>query len=269
MSESPPPSSPSAASGEPAWVTRLARSHPQAPFIVPFLVFLAIMAAERLFDPSWRTFTYALRSGASLYAAWLFRGYYPPLGKWHLHIAIPVGVIVAFGWVEVHHWFAGCTHQPCRMLGLLGISHHFEGLGWYRRFATFDDNPANYFIPSEHYQSPAGLWAFLIVRIGGASTAVPVIEEIFWRAFVLRILIDWHRFEEVPYAKFTVMSFLVSSLLSAVSHQPQWEVGILCWFVYNAVYYWKKSLALCMITHGITNFTLYVYVYYAQDWRFW
>jgi membrane protease YdiL (CAAX protease family) len=269
LTESPLPSSLPAASGEPAWVTRLARTNPQAPFIAPFMVFLLIMAAERLIDPSWRTYTYAFRSVASVYTAWLFRRYYPPLGQWHLHIAIPVGVLVAFGWVEIHHWFAGCTHQPCRMLGLFGISHHFEGVDWYRNYATQDGKVSEYFIPSDHYHSKLGLWAFLIVRIGGASTAVPIIEEIFWRAFVLRILIDWHRFEDVPYAKFTWASFLGCSLLSAVSHLPQWEVGILCWFAYNGLYYWKKSLALCMITHGITNFTLYVYVYYAQDWRFW
>lgn len=254
---------------EPAWVSRLVRAYPQMPLVLPFLTFLALMTLDRFVDESFRTYTYGARSLGSLYVAWLFRHHFPPLGKLHLHISIPLGVVVAFGWVEVHHWFAGCSHEPCGCLALFGVDHHFAGFEWYKEHLLFDGNALHYFVPSDHFHSNLSLWAFLVVRVGGAATAVPIVEELFWRAFVLRLLISWNRFEKVPLAKFTLFSFVISSLLSAIQHQPQWEVGILCWMVFNALFYWKKSLACCIVTHGVTNLVLYIYVYNTQDWRFW
>ena len=254
-----------------SWVDRVARAYPHAPFLAPFLTFVALMILDRICPDSWRTYTYATRTFASLYVAWIFRRHFPPLGRLHLEVAIPVGLLVAVGWVEVHHFFAGCSpaDAPCGMLGLFGIEYRFEGFNWYRAHACFDCKPATYFVPGEHFDSALALWAFLIIRIGGAATAVPIVEEIFWRGFMLRLFINWHRFEDVPLAKFTLLSFLGTSLLSAVQHQPQWEVGILCWMVYNGVFYWKRSLACCMVMHGVTNLALYIYVYHAHDWRFW
>ena len=266
-----PPSAapiPPAASG---WVDRIVRDYPHAPLVAPFMTFLLLMTLDHACPESWRTYTYAARSLGSLWVVWVFRHHLPPLGPLKLHIAIPMGLLVAVGWVEVHHFFAGCSpgDGPCGMLGLFGIEHRFDGFSWYRQYACFDCNPKQYFVPSDHYHSPASLWTFLIVRIGGASTAVPIVEELFWRAFMLRALIDWSRFEDVPLGKFGWWAFLGTSLLSAVQHQPQWEVGILCWLVYNGVFYWTRSLSCCMIMHGLTNLTLYIYVYNTGDWRFW
>lgn len=253
------------------WIDGVVRAYPHAPLVAPFLTFLLLMTLDRVFGPDWRTYTYGARCLGSLYVAWLFRRHFPPLGRLYLHIAVPLGVLVAVGWVEVHHLFAGCSpaQQSCPLMGMLGIEYRFAGFGWYRAHACFDCNPRDYFVPATHFASPLALWTFLLIRIGGAAVAVPIVEELFWRAFLLRAFINWQHFEDVPLARFALFSFLATSLLSAVQHQPQWEVGILCWMVYNAVFYWKRSLACCMVTHGVTNLALYIYVYCAQDWRFW
>jgi len=220
------------------------------PFVAPFLTFLALMALEGLFDISHKPWLYALRTFGALAVAYLFRKYWPPLGKPHLPLSIVVGLVVAYGWVAVHHWFAS--------------------FDWYSATQILGKDPApeEFYIPHERLGTGWKYWSFLIVRIGGASTVVPLIEELFWRAFVLRLLIDWYRFEDVPLAKFTWFSFIVCSLASALEH-PQWEVGILCWVVYNLLFYWKKSLLCLMITHGITNLALYIYVVIYEDWVFW
>ncbi|MHC4795757.1 MAG: CAAX prenyl protease-related protein, partial [Planctomycetota bacterium] len=111
--------------------------------------------------------------------------------------------------------------------------------------------------------------AQMVLRITVACTAVPVVEEIFWRGFLLRALINWDRFETIPLGTFTWFSFLATSLLSVLEHPDNWAVSILCWFVYNALMYWKKSILFLIITHGITNLALYIYVIVAQDWLFW
>ena len=269
MNDPQAPEKPTLAAGGASWLDRLARGYPEVPLVAPYALFLVLMMLDQVMEGPYRTVSYVIRTFGCLLAVWMFRKHLPPWGRLHLHIAIPVGVLVAFGWVEIHHWFAGCTHDPCRSLGLFGISHHFEGFAWYKDYMLFDGKASDYFIPAEHFKTTTGLWSFLIVRIGGASVTVPIVEELFWRAFMLRILIDWHRFDEVPLAKFTLVSFLVTSALSGLQHPGQWEVGVLCWLVYNGLFYWKRSLALCMIAHGVTNFVLYVFVYNAGDWRFW
>jgi hypothetical protein len=105
---------------------------------------------------------------------------------------------------------------------------------------------------------------------------VPVVEEVFWRGFLLRALIYWDRFEKVPLGTFTWVSFLGTSLLSTLEHPDNWGVSILCWFLYNGLMYWKKSILCLIITHGVTNLVLYLYVLYAaihagqtQAWLFW
>jgi CAAX prenyl protease-like protein len=234
----------------PSWLDRLVAGYPQMPLVAPFLTFLLLLSLERLFDPAHKPWLYALRTFGALYVALLFRRYWPPLGKLHLPIAVVVGLVAAFGWVAVHKAFAGWSWYPATQL-----------------FGR-DPTPDEFYNPFERLGTGPALWAFLVVRIGGAATVVPIVEELFWRAFLLRFLIDWHRFETVPLAKFTWFSFLACSLLSALEH-PQWEVGILCWVVYNLLFYRTKSLLCLMVTHGITNLALYVYVVAYQDWVFW
>jgi membrane protease YdiL (CAAX protease family) len=256
-------------SHEPALVTRLVSSYPEAPLVVPFMSFLVLMLLDGVFPESLRAVSYGIRTLACLWIVWVFRRHLPPLGRPLLYLSIPAGIFVAWMWVEVHHFLTGCTGDPCRALGLLGITHHFAGFDAYRDYMMFDGDASKYFVPAEKFSSPWGLWSFLVIRIGGAAVTVPIVEELFWRGFMLRLLIDWHRFEDVPLGKFTWFSFLVTSALSAVQHPGQWEVGILCWVIYNGLFYWTRSLTCLMVTHGVTNLVLYTYVYHAQDWRFW
>ena len=232
---------------ESTWLDRLVAAYPHAPYVLPFFTFLVLMGVGNQFGPKYLHYTYALRIFGSLAVALLFWRFYPPLGKVHWVPAIVVGLLVAYGWVAGHHWF--------------------RAQGWY--YQPFADSaPGNYYDPRKYVGEGLGLWWFLFIRIGGAATVVPIVEELFWRAFVLRALIDWEDFESVPLAKFTWVSFIGCSLMSALEH-PQWGVGVLCWVVYNLLFYWKKSLLCLMVSHGITNLALYIYVYAAGDWLFW
>ena len=78
---------------------------------------------------------------------------------------------------------------------------------------------------------------------------------------------DWRCRDRLG-GKFTWFSFVACSLGSALEH-PQWEVGILCWVAYNLLFYRTRSLQCLMVTHGITNLVLYVYVVRYEDWVFW
>ena len=238
----------------------LVRRRPMLPYFAPFMTYLLVMALEQFVDNvQYKLHFQALRSIGALLVALLFWRHYPPFGKLHLGKCIFFGVVVAYGWVMIHRLVAGqwVDGEWVR-----------ERLSWYIQPLGADADPEDYFDPAQVYGTGLYYWLYLIARIGGASTTVAIIEEIFWRAFLLRALIDWDDFENVPLGKFTWKSFLICSVLSAGEH-PQWEVGILCWMVYNGLFYWTRSILCLIVTHGITNFVLYVHVVATKDWVFW
>ncbi len=228
--------------------------------MAPFMAYLVLMSVQSFVeDPYYTLHFYSLRTVGGLAVAILFWPYYPPMGKLHPGKCVVFGLAAAYGWVMIHRLVAGqyVDGEWVR-----------ESLSWYVQPLGKDASPENYFVPQEVYGDGLLYWVFLVLRIGGAATTVPIVEEIFWRAFLLRALIDWDEFDKVPLGKFTWGSFLLCSFLSAAEH-PQWEVGILCWFLYNALFYWTRSILCLIVTHGVTNLVLYMHVVARGDWVFW
>ncbi len=241
-------------------LARAIRRYPELPYVAPFFVYLICVAAEGwISDPFYRLHSYALRSIIGLVVAIVFWKHFPPFGRLHPLKCIVFGLSVAYGWVIIHRMVAGQYVDGAWLT---------TRQAWYFQPIGHDADPSDYFDPRAVYGSGVMYWMFLVVRIAGASITVPIVEELFWRAFLLRALIDWEAFDRVPLARFTWKSFLICSLLSAAEH-PQWEVGILCWMVYNGLFYWTRSLLCLIVTHGITNFALYAHVAVHRDWVFW
>src|SRR5882724_10704478 len=67
---------------------------------------------------------------------------------------------------------------------------------------------------------------FLAFRIVGAVIVVPVMDELFWRAFLIRWLVN-EDFKSVPVGMFTGSSFVVTTVLFGLEHD-QWLVGLFC-----------------------------------------
>jgi uncharacterized protein len=95
------------------------------------------------------------------------------------------------------------------------------------------------------------------------------VEELLWRGFLLRAFTVWNHYDQVPWGRFSWRAFIGTALLSTVQHPDNWLVSIGCWLLFNALFYWKKSLLFVMACHAITNLALYLYVLRASDWRFW
>jgi len=236
----------------PAWVVRLAAARPDIVWVAPFMGYLLLLGLQDLLPREYMPVAIALRGVGGLWLFWIFRHYFMPLGKAHWPIALFAGVLVAAGWVAGQHWLNG-IHLGEKSLG--GRLFLFPG------------------IPDDEYPfadiSALSRYSQIVLRITVAVITVPIVEEIFWRGFMLRALISWDRFEHVPLGRFTWFSFLGTALLSMFQHPDNWGVSIFCWFAYNGLFYWTKSLRCLMITHGVTNLALYLYVLAAEDWLFW
>jgi len=106
-----------------------------------------------------------------------------------------------------------------------------------------------------------------IVRIFGAAVVVPIMEELFWRSFLIRYLVD-PDFERVPVGTFTWTSFLVTAALFGIEHQFI-IAGIMAGILYAILLHRTKSVAACIASHGVTNFLLGIYVIRTGLWHFW
>ena len=104
-------------------------------------------------------------------------------------------------------------------------------------------------------------------RFFGASVVVPVFEEIFWRSFLIRYIIN-PKFENVPVGKFTWPSFVISSILFGFEHNL-WLAGIMAGISYCLVLYYTKNLSSAILSHVVTNLLLGIYVLLTGNWQFW
>jgi uncharacterized protein len=104
-------------------------------------------------------------------------------------------------------------------------------------------------------------------RVAGAVLVVPVMEELFWRSFLLRYLVD-PEFESVPLGRFSWLSFLATTVLFGLEHHLI-LAGMIAGAVFSAILYRTRSLAQCVLAHAVTNLALAGYVLYTGTWYFW
>ncbi len=104
-------------------------------------------------------------------------------------------------------------------------------------------------------------------RLAGAALVVPVMEELFWRSFLIRYIIS-PDFSKSPIGRFTWPSFLITTVLFGLEHNL-FLAGMLAGIAYNLLLYRTKSLSACILAHGLTNLALGIYVLQTGKWYFW
>jgi CAAX prenyl protease-like protein len=109
---------------------------------------------------------------------------------------------------------------------------------------------------------------FLVFRVIRAVLLVPIIEELFWRAWLMRWLID-QRFERIPLGAWSAAAFWITALLFASEHGPYWEVGLVTGVIYNWWMIRTKRLGDCILAHAVTNACLSAYVIGSGQWQYW
>ncbi|HSU33785.1 MAG TPA: CAAX prenyl protease-related protein [Bryobacteraceae bacterium] len=119
-------------------------------------------------------------------------------------------------------------------------------------------------LPSGASHSP-GVLFWRTVR---AVIIVPVVEELFWRAWLMRWLINTD-FWKVPLGTYRPLAFLLTAALFASEHGPYWDVGIITGLVYNWWMVRTKSIGNCILMHAVTNGLLSVYVVWMGQWQYW
>lgn len=106
-----------------------------------------------------------------------------------------------------------------------------------------------------------------ICRVAGAVLVVPVMEELFWRSYLIRYIVN-SDIEKVTVGTFTWLSFGATVVLFGLEHHFI-LAGMMAGIVYNLILYKTRSLAQCVLAHAVTNLSLAVYVISTGRWYFW
>ena len=105
------------------------------------------------------------------------------------------------------------------------------------------------------------------VRLAGAALVVPIMEELFWRSFIMRWL-QHAKFLSVGPGSVGWKALLISSALFASEHRL-WFAGLLAGLAYGWLYKRSGNLWVPTVSHAVTNALLGIYVLATGMWVFW
>jgi CAAX prenyl protease-like protein len=112
----------------------------------------------------------------------------------------------------------------------------------------------------------SGDWAygFLAIRFIGLVLIVPIIEEFFLRAFLMRYVmhIDWFM---IPFGKVNGLGLATVILFPVLAHPER--LAALVWF---SLVTWlmlrTRNIWDCVAAHAVTNLLMGLWVVYSGDW---
>lgn len=111
------------------------------------------------------------------------------------------------------------------------------------------------------------LWPLALLRLAGAALVVPLIEELFWRSFLMRWLEDADYLALAP-AAVGLRALLLSSVMFGFEHS-QWMAGIVAGLAFGWLYRRHGRLWSAVLAHATTNAGLGLWVLHSGSWRFW
>jgi len=137
----------------------------------------------------------------------------------------------------------------------------------YRHHWLFD-NPLTGSAVSSIAPAARRSMAFALLRATSSTALVPVLEELFWRGWLMRWLIDVD-FQKVPIGTYAPRAFWLVVVLFASEHGSYWEVGLAAGIAFNWWIVRTRNLADCILAHAVTNALLSAYVLIGNHWQYW
>lgn len=223
------------------------------PRILPFAVYMAFIPVST--GLQW-TSEQGIFSASGLHQAeiWLY-----PLKT------IVVAAMLAVFWLRYDELKDGCLSNASHLLqaSTVGILVYAAWVRMEWSWATqgaasagYDPSDAGAFVP-----------LLIAVRLFGAAIVVPIMEELFWRSFLIRY-IDATDYLSIRLGTFSVKAGLITVLLFGLEHEL-WLAGMMAGVAYNLLLYRTKRLWPCILAHGVTNLALGIHVLVTGEWKWW
>ncbi len=126
------------------------------------------------------------------------------------------------------------------------------------------------FDPTRFEPGSSAYWFTVVMRFVRLAVVVPFVEEIFWRGFLMRYLIDSQGFAKVAFGTYKPISFFGVALLFTLVHSPDdYPAAFLAGCAYNGLAVYTRSLSACVFAHAVTNLLLGFYIMATKQWGFW
>lgn len=111
------------------------------------------------------------------------------------------------------------------------------------------------------------IWPLIALRLIGAALVVPVMEELFWRSFLMR-WVQNPAFERVDPQTVGIKAIVLSTFVFTLAH-TLWLAAIVAGLAYAWLYRRTGKLWTAVIAHAVTNAMLGVWVIRTGRWEFW
>jgi CAAX prenyl protease-like protein len=193
----------------------------------------------------------------------------PPVAEYLVRLAVCFALVLAFSRPALAEGPVGPAASVAVGLGvfLIWIGPDLLFGPGYREHWVFSNSLTGEAVTGlpEALQQNAG---YLVLRTLGSMLLVPVVEELFWRGWLMRWLID-RDFVKVPMGTYQPFAFWMVALLFASEHGAYWEVGLAAGAIYNWWWVRTRRLADCILAHAVTNGALAAYVIATGHWQYW
>lgn len=107
----------------------------------------------------------------------------------------------------------------------------------------------------------------IALRSVGAVLVVPVMEELFWRSFLMR-WIDRRDFRALSPRQVSWLGVVASAAVFALAHD-RWLAGFVAGLSYAGLYRQTANLWYPIVAHALTNAVLAAWVVAGAHWVYW
>jgi uncharacterized protein len=228
------------------------QAYPAQACIIPFVVYLLGSSQLSRFSSDWYPLAYAFLATVTALTLWWLLPRSLRVQFFTIHRNVGWGVIA--GVVGIGFWIV-MSHLHLEKWLTQGLPE------WLQVGERASYNPL------AELSGPVAKIGFVSIRLIGIAIIVPIVEELFWRAFLLRWTID-PEWEKVPVGTYTLQSCLTVCLLFTLAH-PEWFAAAGYCLLLNGLLYWKRDLWQCIVAHSTSNFLLVVYVLLTGHWFLW
>lgn len=163
-------------------------------------------------------------------------------------LAVGVGAVGAVVWIVLTK-----IHLEQRLLAPLGLG------------SVIDMGRRPGFNPLAQIDERTWAYGFLAIRFVGLVLIVPIIEEFFNRAFLMRYVmnVDWPL---IPFGVTDRLAIIVGTAMPMLMH-PAEIFAAAAWF---SMVTWlmlrNRSVWDCVVAHAVTNLLIGLWVLYSGDW---
>jgi CAAX prenyl protease-like protein len=214
--------------------------------VIPFAVFMALLALRGALPAD---------GSAGIDPRWVYG----------LTVTV-VGALLALWWREYGE--LATQVWPDAREALLAVA---VGLVVFALWISLDEpwmrigEPTAGFVPLDAQGQP--MWSLIAVRWVGAALLVPVMEELFWRSFLMRWL-EHATFESVAPQSVGLRAIVLSTFVFTLAH-TLWLGAVVAGLAYAWLYWRTGKLWVPVIAHAVTNGVLGVWVVMTGNWSFW